>query len=64
MTYKRSAGLMLNRVPYRSYECLSGIWANGVFDKVVADHGTIMWPEGSDLCSDEIYENTHFDPSI
>ena len=41
--------------PYRGY-CLSGIWADGVFDKVVADHGTVMWPDGSDLCPDEIYD--------
>ena len=36
--------------PYRGYECVSGIWENGVFDKVVADHGTVMWPNGADLC--------------
>ena len=41
---------------YRDYECLSGIWAEGVFDKVVADHGTVMWPDGSDLCPDQLYE--------
>ena len=44
--------------PYRNYECLSGIWAEGVFDKVVADHGTVMWPNGADLCPDEVYENS------
>ena len=25
----------------------------GVFDKVVADHGTVMWPDGSDLLWNE-----------
>ena len=40
--------------PYRSYECLSGIWDE--FDKVVADHGTVMWPNGADLCPDEVYD--------
>ena len=40
--------------PYRSYECLSGTW--GEFDKVVADHGTVMWPNGVDLCPDEVYD--------
>ena len=44
--------------PYRGYECLSGIWADGVFDKVVADHGTVMWPNGADLCPDEVYDNS------
>ena len=44
--------------PYRGCECLSGIWADGVFDKVVADHGTVMWPNGADLCPDEVYDNT------
>jgi len=29
---------------------------DGVFDKVVADHGTVMWPNGADLCPDEIYD--------
>lgn len=43
--------------PYRSYECLSNIWGEDVFDKVVADHGTVMWPDGSDLCPDEVYDN-------
>ena len=43
-------------MPYRNYECFSGIWADGVFDKVVADHGTVMWPDGSDFCPDEIYD--------
>ena len=44
--------------PYRGYECFAGIWADDVFDKVVADHGTVMWPDGSDLCPDEVYANT------
>ena len=43
---------------YRGYECLAGICADGVFDKVVADHGTVMWPDGSDLCPDELYDNS------
>lgn len=29
-----------------------------VFDKVVADHGTVMWPNGEDLCPDEVYDNS------
>ena len=41
---------------YRDYECLSGIWNDSVFAKVVADHGTVMWPDGSDLCPDEVYD--------
>ena len=44
--------------PYRGYECLSGIWAEDVFDKVTADHGTVMWPNGADLCPDEVYDNS------
>ena len=44
--------------PYRSYPCLSRIWADDVFPKVVADHGTVMWPDGSDLCPDEVYDKT------
>ena len=44
--------------PYRDYECLSGIWDAGIFDKVVADHGTVMWPNGADLCPDEVYDNS------
>ena len=42
--------------PYRGYECLAGIWDSCVFDKVVADHGTVMWPNGADLCPDVVYE--------
>ena len=44
--------------PYREYECLAGIWAEGVFDKVTADHGTVMRPNGADLCPDEVYDNS------
>ena len=44
--------------PYKGYGCLSGIWADGVFDKVIADHGTVMWPNGEDLCPDEVYDNS------
>ena len=44
--------------PYRSYECMSGIWGEDVFGKVVADHGTVMWPNGADLCPDEVYDNS------
>jgi len=44
--------------PYRGYECLSGIWNKDVFDRVVADHGTVMWPNGADLCPDEVYDNS------
>jgi len=44
--------------PYRAYPCMAGIWADGVFDKVVVDHGTVMWPDGSDLCPDEVYDRS------
>ncbi len=44
--------------PYRDFECLANIWDPTVFNRVVADHGTVMWPGGEDLCPDEIYENT------
>lgn len=44
--------------PYRGYECLANIWVEGVFDKVVADHGMVMWPGGEDLCPDEVYEKS------
>jgi len=44
--------------PYRGYECFSGIWPKGTFEKVVADHGTVMWPDGSDFCPDEIYDKS------
>jgi len=47
-------------MPYRDYECLAGIWGEGVFGQVVADHGTVMWPDGSDLCPDEVYDKTCF----
>ena len=49
--------------PYRDYECLARIWEPDVFEKVVADHGTVMWPDGSDLCPDEVYDNTKREPS-
>ena len=44
----------LGMVVKRTVECLYGIWSE--FDKVVADHGTIMWPNGADLCPDEVYD--------
>ena len=44
--------------PYRDYPCFSGIWSEDVFSHVVADHGTVMWPDGSYLCPDEVYEKT------
>ena len=44
--------------PYKGYECLAGIWADGVFNKVVADHGTVMWPNDTELCTDEVYDNS------
>ena len=43
---------------YSDYECFAGIWNEDVFSRVVADHGTVMWPDGSDLCPDEIYDNS------
>lgn len=46
--------------PYRDYECFAGIWDEPVFSKVVADHGTVMWPDGTDLCPDEVYDRTVF----
>ena len=42
--------------PYRGYESLAGIWDDGKFEKVIADHGTVMWPGGEDLCPDEVYD--------
>ena len=50
--------------PYRDYECLAGIWSPKVFSRVVADHGTVMWPDGSDLCPDEVYDNTIRIPEV
>ena len=44
--------------PYRGHECLAGIWADGAFDQVIAYHGTVMWPNGADLCPDEVYDNS------
>lgn len=44
--------------PYRDYPCFSRIWNEDVFTRVVADHGTVMWPDGSDLCPDEVYDKT------
>ena len=38
------------------YESLAGIWDDGQFEKVITDHGTVMWPGGEDLCLDEIYD--------
>lgn len=43
---------------YRDYPCFAGIWEDGVFDKVIVDHGTVMWPDGSDLCPDEVYDRS------
>jgi len=44
--------------PYRDYPCLKRIWSEDMFSGVVADHGTVMWPDGSDLCPDEVYEKS------
>ncbi len=48
---------------YRGYECLSGIWSEDVFNKVVADPGPVMWPNGADLCPDEVYDRSIRQPA-
>ena len=58
ITFRNGEDGVFDCNPYRDYECLSGIWEAGVFDKVIADHGTVMWPNGADLCPDEVYDNS------
>ena len=58
ITFRNGESGVFGCNPYRDYECLSGIWSDGVFDKVVADHGTVMWPNGADLCPYEVYDNS------
>ena len=58
ITFRNGENGVFDCNPYRDYECLSGIWSDDVFDKVVADHGTVMWPNGADLCPDEVYDNS------
>ena len=58
ITFRNGENGVFDCNPYRDDECLSGIWSDGVFDKVVADHGTVMWPNGADLCPDEVYDNS------
>ena len=58
ITFRNGENGVFDCNPYRDYECLSGIWEAGVFDKVIADHGTVMWPNGADLCPDEVYDNS------
>ena len=45
-------------IPIVDTNACRGIWEDGVFDRVVADHGTVMRPNGADLCPDEIYDNS------
>ncbi len=56
LTFKTGERGIFDCNPYRSYECFSGIWDADVFNKVVVDHGTVMWPDGADFCPDEIYD--------
>ena len=58
ITFRNGENGVFDCNSYRDYECLSGIWEAGVFDKVIADHGTVMWPNGADLCPDEVYDNS------
>lgn len=44
--------------PYRKYEFMAGVWDEDVFNKVVVDHGTVMWPGGEDLCPDDLYDDS------
>jgi len=43
--------------PYRKYEFMADVWKEEVFNRVVADHGTVMWPGGEDLCPDDLYDD-------
>ena len=44
-------------IPNRSNGMVE-VWDEEVFSKVVVHHGTVMWPDGSDLCPDEVYDNS------
>jgi len=43
--------------PYRKYEFMADVWKEEVFNQVVVDHGTVMWPGGEDLCPDDLYDD-------
>lgn len=43
--------------PYMDCEFMAGVRSPEAFAAVVPDHGTVMWPNGADLCPDEIYSS-------
>lgn len=43
--------------PYMKYEFMEEIRDPLRFAEVMADHGTVAWPGGEDLCPDDLYAN-------
>lgn len=43
--------------PYLKFEFMEGLRDPLKFAAVSIDHGTVAWPEGEDLCPDDLYAN-------
>ena len=44
--------------PYMGYEFMQDLKSERAFSEAMADHGTIAWPNGADLCPDCVYAAT------
>ena len=44
-------------LPYMQFEFMEGLRDPLKFAAVSIDHGTVAWPEGEDLCPDDLYAN-------
>ena len=43
--------------PYLQFEFMEGVREPSKFAAVRVDHGTAAWPDGEDLCPDDLYFN-------
>lgn len=43
--------------PYMQYEFMENLREPSKFAAALADHGTVAWPGGEDLCPDDLYAN-------
>ena len=41
--------------PFVDYPCYAPIREKGVFERVVADHGTLMWPGEIDIAPEAVW---------
>lgn len=56
LTFDNGERRLFDCSTHLQYECMTALKDIAYFNKTLIRYGTVGWPNGEDLCSDELYE--------